>query len=893
MSAVTLAYHPSAEPEVSQVRDWLREKGYPTSELLCDAQEDGAVASMLLFRKEEPKLLFLNDGFLHSLACQIDMLAAVQQLTEEGELTVVLAKSSRHGPGGAQARILTSLSRVSDVIRYMNHWQNAYLKRRRELGATATAAGADELAPIRAVSQEIGETLRLLRAGKLYTVEELLSGQGQSLSAVVGPAPEAEVLDLPEEVTPEAVSQDEEQVAIADADPEQEGIDPHGESATESPFQENEELEPDILPETTTTAAVSSVAGAGLALAGAMGIDEDVDVPEVHEGDVEEVHTPDPLPAPLPESIAEKKPVEPSEEQIQESSSPHEEVEKLPEPSENLPINPVIEQPSAIAHTDDEPTLAELAAKVQKRTRKQNAKQFLALYKAGDFESAKSFGGRALTEDANNDRLRYFFGVALLDSGGKHNEEEARHHLAQLTEGRYAAQASYALGTLALQHRNYGSARRHLKLAYKLNRKLDRELSYRLGALVQDEFPERRKEARRYLKRAVRDSKNNTGDAWYRLAQLQIRRGKATKAISSLKTALSFDRDHPFAAYDLALVYLRRERATKAFRYFERAVASNPELDTADNRAAFTPPTPEMEQEKFQAYIRDYDSAGLPQGTQPATEHQLAEVPRASQNEWPKSSKSLTVLITGASSGIGAATAREFARYGHRLILTGRRVEKLREVSAELIADYESQVRLLSFDVTQADETKFLLESLPDEWSTIDVLVNNAGKAKGFDFIHEGSLEHWEEMIDTNIKGLLYMTRLVSPSMVERGRGHIINVCSTAGHEVYPKGAVYCATKHAVSAITEGTRLDLHSHGIRVSQVSPAHVEETEFARVRFDGDKERAAQVYKDFQPLRAHDVARSVYFIASQPSHVNVQDVLLMGTQQANSTTIARTGR
>jgi len=234
-----------------------------------------------------------------------------------------------------------------------------------------------------------------------------------------------------------------------------------------------------------------------------------------------------------------------------------------------------------------------------------------------------------------------------------------------------------------------------------------------------------------------------------------------------------------------------------------------------------------------------------------------------------------------------------FAEHGHRLILTGRRVANLRSLGASLNKEFNVPIRLLSFDVTAFSETEQLLNTLPEGWNEIDVLVNNAGKAKGLDYINEGRIEHWEEMIDTNVKGLLYMIRLVSPLMVQRKSGHIINVCSTAGHEVYAKGAVYCATKHAVDAITQGARLDLYTHGIRVSQVSPAHVEETEFAAVRFDGDTEKAGMVYENFQPLKARDVAKSIYYIAAQPEHVNVQDVLMLSTQQANSTNIDRSGR
>lgn len=252
----------------------------------------------------------------------------------------------------------------------------------------------------------------------------------------------------------------------------------------------------------------------------------------------------------------------------------------------------------------------------------------------------------------------------------------------------------------------------------------------------------------------------------------------------------------------------------------------------------------------------------------------------------------MLILITGATSGIGKATAHEFSRHGHRLILTGRRADRLKEIKESLQARYNNTVTTLAFDIRDRVACSEAFESLGNLKTSIEILINNAGLAQGLDEIHEADLEDFETMIDTNVKGLLYMTRLIAPGMVNRKKGHIINVCSTAGHEVYPKGHVYCATKHAVDALTKGFRLDLYKYGIRVSQVSPAHVEQTEFAQVRFHGDKERA-KIYEDFQPLKSADVAEAIYFIASRPAHVNIQDMLLMGTQQANSTTIDRSGR
>lgn len=250
------------------------------------------------------------------------------------------------------------------------------------------------------------------------------------------------------------------------------------------------------------------------------------------------------------------------------------------------------------------------------------------------------------------------------------------------------------------------------------------------------------------------------------------------------------------------------------------------------------------------------------------------------------------VFITGATSGIGFATAKIFAKNGYQLILCGRRKERLEDVKNKLIKKYSVNIVSLCFDISDHNATQKAFKSLKSEWKKIDILVNNAGLAKGFSSIHEGKIEDWDIMIDTNVRGLLYITRLVSPLMVKEGRGHIINICSTAGHEVYPNGNVYAATKFAVDALTKSMRLDLYKYGIRVSQVSPGHVEETEFALVRFDGDEKRA-KIYEDFVPLKAKDVADTIYYIASRPWHINIQDVLMMGTQQAGNNHIDRSGR
>lgn len=251
-----------------------------------------------------------------------------------------------------------------------------------------------------------------------------------------------------------------------------------------------------------------------------------------------------------------------------------------------------------------------------------------------------------------------------------------------------------------------------------------------------------------------------------------------------------------------------------------------------------------------------------------------------------------TVFISGATSGIGKATAITLGGLGCRFILTGRRREKLEETKKALASSGNSSVLTLEFDVQDYYACEEAVSSLPSAWSAIDILINNAGLARGFSGVQDGDIEDWESMIDTNIKGLLYLTRLIVPGMIERGDGHIVNVGSIAGKEVYPKGNVYCATKFAVDALSRAMRLDLYRHNIRVSQIAPGHVEETEFSLVRFDGDREKA-KIYEDFNPLTSADVANAIRFILTQPPHVNIQDIVLMGRQQANANFIHRSGR
>ena len=242
-------------------------------------------------------------------------------------------------------------------------------------------------------------------------------------------------------------------------------------------------------------------------------------------------------------------------------------------------------------------------------------------------------------------------------------------------------------------------------------------------------------------------------------------------------------------------------------------------------------------------------------------------------------------LITGATSGIGAACAETFAQQGYSLILVARRAQLLEENAAQLKTKYDINIQTLVADVRDKENLSQTLESLPADWKQVDVLINNAGLSQGLDPIDKGDTDDWDTMIDTNVKGLLYVTKIVSNWMIPQKRGHIINIGSIAGKEVYPNGNVYCASKHAVDALNKGMRIDLLPHNIKVTAINPGMVE-TEFSLVRFKGDEERAKNVYKGFEPLLAQDIADAIWFVVSRPAHVNINDMLIMPTAQASAT-------
>lgn len=483
--------------------------------------------------------------------------------------------------------------------------------------------------------------------------------------------------------------------------------------------------------------------------------------------------------------------------------------------------------------------------------------------------------------------------------------------------------ALFLSGELYLANEEYTQAREHWELLADMNADYP-DLGQELGLLLVDHYPGDELLALKQLEKAVEEDSEEVAVHYHYGRLVGGELNKPKKAIDALEKAVALAPDHALSHYELARQQQAIGQYDAALASYEKACKLEPSFQTAENEAAFAPPkaveeiapepskpepstpkqsAPKRRTSKKQSMITEQESGALSalknniaqleallKEREESTKAAEAEAAAALLQSRPGHGK--TVMISGATSGIGKATAEALAKEGYRLIITGRRGDRLETIADEL-KTFDVDVQTLTFDVRDHGAVQSAIDSLGKKWSSIDILINNAGKAKGFDPIHKGDLDHWNEMIDVNLKGLLYLTRAVSPKMVRRKKGTIINVCSTAGKEVYTNGNVYCATKHAVDALTRGMRLDLVKYGIKVGQICPAHVEETEFAEVRFDGDKKRAAKVYADFQPLTSKDVADAVVFMLNRPDHVNILDMVLQGKQQASSSVIERSGR
>ncbi len=510
----------------------------------------------------------------------------------------------------------------------------------------------------------------------------------------------------------------------------------------------------------------------------------------------------------------------------------------------------------------------------------------IGLFKSGKTSQALGFLQGAMEASPENPTLKYYHAYALARYA-KNMDAAVAILDSILEEHPKFAEAIFLRGELAEHKKDYETALSCYQRVLKIKADFP-NAHFRLGLLFLFQKEGDKKAALKHLEKAVQLDHNNA-DAHYCLGTLYAGYlNDPLKAISHFMVTKELKPRHRFAWYDIAVMYHKLGKGELAYRFYQRAIEINPELRTPHNDRVFalaktTASSRETNSPAPAASISGDNKTGA-SSKLPST----ATKTMKTMSETPK-----TVLITGATAGIGKATADLFAQNGFRVIITGRRLERLQKQKEHYQQDFNSEVHLLHFDVRDLTAVNQAIESLPEEWQQVDILINNAGLSKGLAPIHEGKPEDWDTMIDTNIKGLLYMTRAIAPQMVARQSGHIINVASSAGKEVYPGGNVYCATKFAVDALTKSLRLDLFKHKVRVSQVSPGHVEETEFARVRFDWNVEKAAAVYENFQPLKAADVADAIYYIATRPPHVNIQDIFMFSTQQAGSNFIDRSGR
>ena len=858
MKSVALAYCIDNIKIAEEIERQLSRAFYTFEHFYCKRTTGDDSLSNQLRAKRGTILLIVSDNFLKSSQCMNNSLRLLQERGAD-ILPIIVEGAEREEGSGQLVPVPTHFDRVSDIIKYINYWQDQYLdlrKQKRQVHDMDEDKFNDHLRVMRDISGEIGEFLRTLRNLPFVTYEEFADNSFESFFHFTNDdAAWRNLRELP---------------ALAPAYPNISVSEPMnvsdmpGRSMLEG-LIDREETPQEIMPEPE--------------------VNEPTPVENTLEYEPEQLEVEEPPMIEYP-TVEEPAPEEPEMAEAWEA------------PVEEMPSQNGVAYHSIETTPEVEPDEAQIQSWIEDTNDEANA---------GNSVEALTFVANLVEKYPTVAALRYHY--ALLLAHHTDNLGEAIHQLEAVLELNPTDEPGlFLLGQLAELKEDFLLAKNSYEKILDHNDQ-NPDAYYRLGMVTLAQFPDQTEQARKYFKKAAKYDENNF-DALYRYASLLAEdKNESEKAVKNFKKVLEQHPDHPFANYDLALLYHKKGKSEHAREFYLRAVKNNPELKTPENDALFeykipTPPTPPITAAAIDAHIAAdtiemlkqniAQLEGMLQQQQAFQEQQLAEQAQEPEPEpaQPRVGDGKTALITGATSGIGKATAEVLAENGFRLILTGRRKSLLEEVASYLEETHDVEVKTLQFDVRDVQAVQENLDTLEEEWQTIDILINNAGKAKGFSPIQEGSLAHWEEMIDTNIKGLLYITRAVTPHMVARGSGHIVNIGSIAGKEVYPNGNVYCATKFAVDALTRAMRLDLVNHNIRVSQVTPGHVEETEFAIVRFDGDAERA-KIYEDFQPLTAHDVAEAIFYMLNCPPHVNVQDMVIMGTQQASATVVNRSGR
>ncbi len=920
-----------------------------------------------------PVLLLISDNFLKSEKCMNDALPFIQSLGSSKRLIPVTTEGVyKNADTGKVTTVPTSFDRVSNVIQFMNYWQDRYLELRKLKDEGDETTQNDMVRLVRAISSEIGELLRYFRTMEFYSFDQFKESNFIILHRVLGleftkKTEEAPKVDISHTVlskqqteatysngikTPNIPSIDQdkppielsdipgiaqlnERMATTDSSigSAQDAI--FGKKGTESPkIEGNIHLQPenkvvDEKPiEVKPITVQNDLPKTFEALVQDLHEDEKNKVTETvketttpllqHEQIKEEsrAESDDNLEKPEASNITgltlEQFVKAEESKEIMEKQTPLEKIERIlsnadetttltndthldnkMDDNDDILVKRIaaeaeqhVDMPLAVAALDNsiEKTDAELSSDIvdEADVQKEVARLFDEAEQVDvdfDFESQltqvidsqqnitekplHAEGGevdkttlqtmqKALSADPTNNALRYQVASELTN---QNRFSEATEQLDILLDNdRTNVDAYILLAYLAEQQGDYILSLNSLEKVTLLNPNYP-GIYYKLGRLTNDHFKKQHRKALRYFRDAIGQDAANA-DAQYHYAVAMVEhKGDFKTAIEHLHIAAEQASQRDDVVFELAKAYFETNDKANAAKWYARATELNAHHKTDSNDQLFYYEEPKPEPEPI------FDNG-------------------------------LTVLVTGATSGIGKATAAIFAKNGYRLILTGRRADRLETLKTDFGTEYKNRIQVLNFDVRSLEDMKKALSELEEDFKNVDILINNAGLASGFAPIHEGDIEDWDKMIDTNIKGLLYMTRVIAPNMVARRKGHIVNIGSIAGKEIYPNGNVYSASKFAVDALTKAMRVDLHKYNIRVSQVSPGAVEETEFAMVRFHGDAEKA-NIYKDFTPLKASDVAETIYFMVTRPEYVNIQDVVMMGTQQASANHFDRSGR
>ena len=857
MNNLTIGYNEADKFIAQEIKQSLEQVGI-TVNLIPSNLPGGEYLFDRLKTNTGKSLILISNNFLKDSNSVYNAFDTCKSLMEQKQLLPVICPDLAIVDGKVD-KSATKIEKIGDMIKFMNYWQEKYLDirkglRKDDLNASEQQLLSEKLNIVRPISSEMGEILRLFKVHKAAYLEELRASSYSAIFNLLNNQSAHRQLK-------EGLESGLYKAKLA------EGIllNSQSESVEETVVVE-EELVEDMV-------NLDSIPGMSL-LGGRSSFENGINNSSDSETSTPELESPGEV------DFTETESVDPNDSSpIHSDDSKHlsKIFEEETNPEDNLlePTVPTVsteelESDNKSNDFDEEDDDFDADDLLKEFINKENEKfeadyliQAIALFQEDKRDEAFSLIELGIKKTQSG-----YAAIKWIDFLIESDEQDEAYAFAlqALEEDSFNEQLVYKIGMLELDRGRTADAIQRFEKVLGLDPEFE-DVYYTLAILLIDHVPNSETRALKLLKRSIKFDNSNI-DAQYRYALLLLEKfNEEGKGKKGLLKVLKRDPDHLFANYDLALFYHNKNEAEKALEYYIAAIENNEELQTPENDQAFGYSSGEAADSPYQTETAEYY-----------------------KNK--RSTKKGITLVTGATSGIGKATAYEFASNGHDLILTGRRMDRLEAIGKDLEHTFNIKTKILCFDVRSFDAVKEQLESLDDQWSKIDILVNNAGLARGLAPIHEGDIEHWETMIDTNIKGLLYMSRLISKQMVDRNHGHIINVCSTAGKETYPNGNVYCATKFAVDALTKAMRLDLYKFGIRVSQVSPAHVEETEFAKVRFDQDEEKA-KIYNDFNPLKSSDVAETIYFISSRPPHVNIQDILVMGTQQAGSTFIDRSGR